>query len=504
MTRTSATIGIDIGTSATKGLLVAADGTVLASASVAYPLLTPKPGWTEQAPEAWWDATVKVVRALLAEAPDTEVLALGLAGQMHGSVFLDAAGQVIRPALLWNDGRTGAEVAEIEQIVGRERLIGISGNAASAGMQAPKILWLRANEPAAYARVHRVLLPKDFIRYRLTGAAFTDPADASGTLLFDLARRDWSPELLAALDIPRAWLPDVVESPDLAGRLSAEAAALTGLPEGLPLVGGAGDNAAAALGAGVVAPGQGVVSLGTSGTIFVHGDHPMIDPNGALNGFCAAVPGGWHSMGVILAAGGALRWYRDAVAFDERRAAGESGRDVFDLLMQEVADVPAGAEGLFFLPYLSGERSPHMDASARGAWVGLTLSHDRRHLVRAVVEGVGFAFRDCLVRMQAQGATMERLVVVGGGAKSEIWRGVLASQLGVDLVVPASEEGPAMGGAILAMVGAGVHADVPAAVRAMVPATGAPTAPDAALADAYGELHERYARLYPALKSALA
>lgn len=499
MTQTRATIGIDVGTSAAKGLLVATDGRVLASASREYPLLTPAPGWTEQNPELWWQATVAVLQEL-SRTPGVEVVGLGLAGQMHGSVFLDGQDQVIRPALLWNDGRTGAQVAAIERLVGRARLIEITGNAASAGMQAPKILWLRENEPDAYARLAKVLLPKDFVRLRLTGDYVADVADASGTLMFDLSARAWSEELLAALDIPPDWLPDVAESPDVAGHLSAAAAELVGLPAGLPVAAGAGDNAGAALGAGVVRPGQGVLSIGTSGTIFVHGGQAMRDPNGALNGFCAAVPGGWHLMGVILAAGGALRWYRDAVAVDEQKEAQGSGRDVYDLLLAQAAEVAPGADGLFFLPYLSGERSPHMDASARGAWIGLTLSHDRRHMVRALLEGVGFAFRDCLVRMRAEGAAFDELVVVGGGARSLAWRQMLADQLGLPLVVPAAEEGPAMGGAILATVAAGIHPDVEAAVDRMIQAPVKRTLPDPERAGRYAELHARYAALYPALR----
>lgn len=499
MTRTRATIGIDVGTSAVKGLLVALDGTVLAVAARAYPLLTPAPGWTEQDPETWWQATLEVLTELAGKA-DVEVMGLGLAGQMHGSVFLDGQDQVIRPALLWNDGRTGAQAAAIERIVGRERLIAITGNAASAGMQAPKILWLQENEPAAHARLAKVLLPKDFVRLRLTGEYGTDVADASGSLLFDLDTRSWSNELLAALDIPPAWLPDVLESPAVAGYLDETVARLVGLPAGLPVAAGAGDNAGAALGAGVVRPGQGVLSLGTSGTIFVHGGQAMRDPNGALNGFCAAVPGGWHLMGVILAAGGALRWYRDAVAAGEQHQAAQGGQDVYDLLLAEAQQVPPGADGLFFLPYLSGERSPHMDADARGAWIGLSLSHDRRHMVRALLEGVGFAFRDCLVRMRAEGASFDELVAVGGGARSAVWRQILADQLGLPLVVPAAQEGPAMGGAILATVAAKIHADVEQAVDRMIQPPAAKTIPDPDRAARYAGLHERYARLYPALR----
>lgn len=495
-----AAIGIDVGTSGLKGIVLAEDGTVVATALAAYPLLTPRPGWTEQDPEAWWQAAVEVVHALLEQARRVEITGLGLAGQMHGSVFLDADDRVIRPALLWNDARTGAEVRAIEARVGTDALRAITGNAASAGFQAPKLLWLKRNEPAAYARLRRLLLPKDFIRLRLTGSAVTDIADASGTLLLDLARRDWSAALLEALEVDRSWLPALREGPALAGAVSAAGARATGLPQGLPVVAGGGDNAAAAIGAGAIGEGQGVVSLGTSGTIFVHSGTPLIDPSGALNAFADCVPGGYHVMGVILAAGGALRWYRDQVAPEQRDAATASGRDPYDVILEQALQAPAGAEGLAFLPYLSGERSPHMDAAARGAWIGLTLSHDRRHLARALVEGVGFALRDCAVRMAALGIAPQELVVVGGGARSAIWRQLLAAQLGTRLVRLEAEEGPAMGAAILALAGTGVFTDLERAVQATVRRQGEPTIPDPELAATYAALHARWAGLYPALK----
>lgn len=498
--RKRAAIGIDVGTSGLKGIVLAENGTIVATALAAYPLLTPRPGWTEQDPDAWWQAAVEVLHALVEQAQGVELCGLGLAGQMHGSVFLDGDDRVIRPALLWNDARTGAEVAAIETRVGRQRLRAITGNAASAGFQAPKLLWLKQNEPEAHARLRRLLLPKDFIRLRLTGSAFTDIADASGTLLLDLAERDWSPELLEALEVDRAWLPELREGPELAGAVSAEGARATGLPQGLPVVAGGGDNAAAAIGAGAIGEGQGVVSLGTSGTIFVHSGTPLIDPAGALNAFADCVPGGYHVMGVILAAGGALRWYRDQVASEQRDAATASGRDPYDVILEQAMQVPAGAEGLAFLPYLSGERSPHMDAQARGAWIGLSLSHDRRHMARALVEGVGFALRDCALRMAVLGVEPQELVVVGGGARSAIWRQLLAAQLGVRLVRLEAEEGPAMGAAILALAGTGVFADLTQAVAATVRRRGEPTLPEATLAAAYADLHRRWAGLYPALK----
>ena len=498
---TPVTIGIDIGTSGAKGIAIDADGRVHARAAAEYPLLTPKPGWTEQRPEDWWQAVVGILRRIT-DTADLEVVGLGLSGQMHGAVFVDGQGAPIRPALLWNDGRSGAAGQELERRLGRERVIALTGNRASAAFQATKVLWLKANEPDAFARIAHVLLPKDFIRTRLTGTLATDPADASGTLFLDLATRRYSEEMLRAVEVPAGWLPEVFESPEVAGRIAAEAASLTGLPEGTPVVAGGGDNACAAIGAGVAAPGLGACSIGTSGTVFVQADRPVHDPHGALNSFCAAVPGGWHLMGVILSAAGALRWFKDTLAATEATALGSFELDVFTALLDQAMAVPAGADGLTFLPYLSGERSPHMDPDARGAWIGLSLAHGRGHLTRALIEGVGFAMADCVVRMRAQGIEPERLALVGGGARHAGWRRLLAAQMRTPLLVLGAEEGPALGAAILAQVGIGRFPDVGAAVEACVPRTVTAEDPDPELAARYAPLHERYQALYPALKAA--
>ncbi|HEU4743390.1 MAG TPA: xylulokinase [Meiothermus sp.] len=503
-------IGLDIGTSGCKGLLVSLEGQVLASQSAEYPLLTPRPGWSEQEPEAWWEASAEVLKRLVGQAEELglEILALGLTGQMHGSVFVDAQGKSIRPALLWNDARTAAECQEIEERVGPYRLREIAGNPALAGFQAPKILWLRKNEPEAYARVRQVLLPKDFIRYRLTGGFATDASDAAGTLLLDLARRDYSPEILGALEIPLDWLPKVYEGPEITGHLSREAARLTRLPQGLPVIAGGGDNAAAAVGSGVVREGTASVSVGTSGVIFAHSDHPRIDPEGALHAFCHAVPGKYHLMGVILSAGGSLRWYRDTLAGEEVAAAQGAGRDPYELLMDQAAQIPPGAEGLYFLPYLTGERTPHMDPHARGAWVGLSLAHRKGHLVRAILEGVSFALKDSLVRIEALGVHPEALLsasavalrTVGGGMRSPLWREIIAATLEAPLQGLEVEEGPAFGAALLAGVGAGAYRDVDEAVAKAVRLKSQTTLPDPGLAQTYQGLYRQYTRLYPALK----
>jgi xylulokinase len=494
-------IGLDVGTSGAKGILIGADGAVVGSAARDYPLLTPRPGWTEQEPDAWWRACCKVLRELVAAAP-ARIVGIGLTGQMHGAVFLDGEGRVIRPALLWNDQRTASECAEIEARVGPARLRAIAGNPALAGFQAPKILWLRNHEPEAYAQVRQVLLPKDFVRFRLTGGRATDASDAAGTLLLDLAQRDWSVELLGALEIPRSWLPRVHEGPEVTGSVSAEGAGATGLAEGLPVVAGGGDNAAAAVGCGAVHPGTGLVSLGTSGVVFVPTADLRIDRSGALHAFCHAVPGRYHLMGVILSAGGALRWYLDAIAPEQGAKARADGRDPFEMLLREAAEVPPGADGLFFLPYLAGERTPHMDPDARGAWLGLTLAHSRRHLLRALIEGVSFGLKDALELMRAAGVRPASLQALGGGGRSSHWRRILAAVFDLPLQRLAVEEGPAMGAALLAQVGVGIHRSVEAAVAATVRSYGPIEAPEPELARRYGEVYARYRQLYPALKAA--
>ncbi len=492
-------IGLDIGTGGTKGLLVSPDGSVLARAFAEYPLHTPRPGWSEQRPEDWWKAAVTVLRELAHEADGRRIVGIGLTGQMHGSVFLDERGRSIRPALLWNDARTGEECAELERRVGRERLQEITGNPALAGFQAPKILWLRNHEPTRFAKVRRILLPKDYVRFRLTGGFATDTSDAAGTLLLDLIERDWSDEILDAIELPKDWFPTVFEGPDVTGELHADAAKRTGIPAGTPVVGGGGDNAASAVGAGVVRSGTGLLSLGTSGVIFVHSDEAKTDPAGAIHACCHAVPSKYHLMGVVLSAGGALRWYRDTLASEETSAAKRLGRDPYELLCEEAVPVPPGAEGLLFLPYLAGERTPHMDPNARGAWIGLSLAHGRPHLVRSILEGVAFALKDSLVRIQALDLSPDELRAVGGGMRSPLWRRILAAVLNAPLRRLEVEEGAPFGAALLAGVGSGVYADVGEAVARAVRVRKDVEAPDPVLVAAYEDLYRRFVRLYPGL-----
>lgn len=494
-------LGLDIGTGGVKGILVSPEGEVVARATAAYPLYTPRPGWAEQDPHDWWEASLKVLRELSRKA-EGGILGIGLTGQMHGAVFLDGKLQVIRPAILWNDARTGEECQKVEELVGKERLKGIAGNPALAGFQAPKILWLRKNEPENFSQVRYVLLPKDYVRFRLTGELATDASDAAGTLLLDLKKRDWSEEILSALSIPREWLPKVYEGPDITGAVTAEAESLTGIPKGTAVVAGGGDNAASAIGVGVMEEGTGLLSLGTSGVIFVHTEVPRPDPEGAIHCFCHAVPGKYHLMGVVLSAGGALQWYRDRLSSEEVAVAKRLGKDPYELLTAEAARVPPGAEGLFFLPYLSGERTPHMDPEARGAWVGLSLAHGRGHLVRAVLEGVAFALRDSWVRIQRLGESPPELRAVGGGMRSPLWQEIIAGVLGVPLRRLVVEEGAAYGAALLAGVGAKAFRDVREAVKRAVRLREEREEPDPELSSLYAGLYDRYVRLYPALKGA--
>lgn len=484
-------LGLDIGTTGARTIAVDERGVVVASASTEYPLATPQPGWSEQDPEDWWRAACETLGSVAAQVEGREIVGLGLTGQMHGATFLDAADVPIRPALLWNDQRTAAQCAAIAAAVGAERLIAITGNPALTGFQSPKILWLRDAEPANYARVARVLLPKDFVRLRLTGEAATDASDAAGTLLLDVRRRDWSAEILAALGIPRRWLPTVYEGPQIAGRLLPEIAAELALPAGLPVAAGGGDNAAAAVGTGIVEAGPVSVSLGTSGVVFAHTDEFLADPSGRLHAFCHAVPEKYHLMAVTLAAGGALRWWRDLLSSAD-----------YTRLTAEAAAVPPGADGLLFLPYLSGERTPHLDPAARGSFVGLTARHTRAHLTRAVMEGVVFSLHDGFTLIRELGVPIGEVRATGGGARSALWRQILADTLDLPVRRVVAEEGPAYGAALLAGVAAGVWHDL-AEVATLVRLRPDQEMPDHAGVRVYTEYVALYRTLYPALRGAM-
>jgi xylulokinase len=467
-------VGLDVGTTGVKALAVSPDGEVLARAEEEYPLATPRPGWAEQDPEDWWQAAETALAALgVGDAGG-----IGLSGQMHGLVVLDGSERVLRPAILWNDQRTAVECAEIEERIGLARLVELTGNRALPGFTAPKLLWLRKHEPELYGRIEHVLLPKDYVRLRLTGERATDVADASGTLLFDVAQRRWSEQIVEDLELRREILPRVFESTEI----SAE-------KDGVSVAAGAGDQAAGALGVGVVGPGPLSIVLGTSGVVFAALPGFAADPEARVHAFCHAVPGGWHAMGVMLSAAGSLRWFRDTFAPEER----------YEALAAEAGRWGPGAEGLVFLPYLGGERTPHADPGARGAFVGLSLRHDRGALVRAVLEGVAYGLRDSLELLRGLGVRPEVGRVSGGGARSDLWVRIVASVLGLPLERTAVEEGAAYGAALLGGVAGGVFTDVREAVAACV-RVGEAVQPDAEWEKIYAAGYERFRALYPALR----
>jgi xylulokinase len=464
-------LGIDIGTSGTKTLAVNERGKIVAEAMATYPNAHPKPLWSEQDPEDWWQATVKTIRAVVkrAKLKPADVKAIGLSGQMHGSVFLDRDNRVIRPAILWNDQRTAAECEEIERRAGgRAELIRMVANPALTGFTAPKILWLRNHEPRHFGKLAKVLLPKDDVRRRLTGEFATDVSDASGMLLLDVAQRNWSDELLSKLELDRSLLARCYESEEVTGKLTSQAAKTLGLSTDCVVVGGAGDCAAGAVGNGIVNRGLLSTSIGTSAVMFVHSDTVEVDPAGRLHTFCHAVRGKWHMMGVSLSGGGCLQWFRNQLCQAEIAAAKKSKIDPYDILTAEAKKVPPGSQGLFFLPYLSGERTPHADPDARACFVGLTLAHTRGHMVRAVLEGVTYAMRDSLAIIQELGVPVRQIRASGGGSRSPLWRQIQADVFGQKIATINAEEGPAYGVALLAAVGAGAFKNVQEACAATI------------------------------------
>ena len=478
----SVLVGIDVGTTATKGIAIDPDGTVLARAEAEYALSTPKPGWAEQDPEDWWRATETVLAALKEQTGEPQ--GIGLSGQMHGLVALDESNRVLRPAILWNDQRTQAECDEIEQTIGLDRLIELTGNRALTGFTAPKILWLRHHEPDIYARVKHIALPKDYVRLKLTGEHATDVSDASGTLLLDVAKRRWSDEVLTALNVDRDWLPEALESPALSGHTKT----------GVPVAAGAGDQAAGALGVGVDRPGPLSIALGTSGVVFAALKQFAADPQARVHAFCHAVPQAWHAMGVMLSAAGSLTWLHNVAAPDTS----------YDELLAMADAWPAGTENLIFLPYLAGERTPHADPDARGAFAGLSLRHDRGALTRAVLEGVAFGLRDSLDLIDELGQKKPELGrVSGGGARSDLWAKITASVLELPLQRVAVDEGAAFGAAILGGVAAGVWPSVQDGVAATVRPKGERIEPDPEWVEIYKEQRPKFQALYPAIKRAL-
>ena len=493
-------LGIDVGTSSTKTLLIDEAGLVVGSVTEFYPFETPKPLWSEQDPALWWKATCVSIKRVLEEnnIEAKDVAGVGLTGQMHGLVLLDKDNQVLRPCILWNDQRTAKQCAAITDRVGAKRVLELTGNPVLPGFTAPKIAWVQENEPDVFARAARFLLPKDYVRFLLSGEHFTDVSDASGTSLLNVGERTWSEEMCEALGIDRSFLPEVTESTVASTRVSAEAAAATGLLEGTPIAAGGGDQAAQAVGSGIVREGIVSATLGTSGVVFAHSDKYRVEPNGLLHAFCHAVPGKWQMMGVVLSAAGSFDWYKSVLGGEEDRLANESGENVFDLLTQQAATAPAGSEGLLFLPYLSGERTPHPDPNARGTFFGMTLRHGKPHMTRSVLEGITYAMNDSLRLMRNLGLEISEVRASGGGAKSDFWLQMQADIYGSKVVTTNVTEGAAFGAAVLAGVASGVYSDLDAAADQIVKSTGE-TNPGTDQ-QIYADFYPEYQALYPALK----
>ncbi len=495
-------MGIDVGTTGTRAVIVRPDGHVVGAATGDHqPMRMLKPGWAEQDPEDWWQATLVAIRAALEQTgvKGSEIAAVGFSGQMHGVVLLDKSRAVLRPALIWCDQRSQAQCDWITNKIGAAQLIQYTSNPALTGFSAPKILWVRDNEPQVYERVAHFLLPKDFIRYRLTGEFATDVSDASGTLLFDVTHRRWSSEVVSALGIDPQILPKAFESPEITGEITREVAVLTGLSAGTPVVGGAGDQAASAVGNGIVLKGLTSATLGTSGVIFTYTDAPKLDPLGRIHTFCHAVPGKWHVMGVTQGAGLSLRWFRDNFGYTESWYGKQADVDPYELIIKEAERISAGSDGLLWLPYLMGERTPHLDSQARGMWFGMTASHTRSHLVRSILEGVAFSLRDSLQIFKELDIPVEQIRASGGGSRSFLWRQIQADIYGKELVTLRTSEGSALGAALLAGVGAKIYSSVEESAKEaiQVKESMSPKPENVATYDRY---YEVYRKLYPAVQ----
>lgn len=448
-------LGVDLGTSGSKCILIDETGHLIGKDTTEYPTLMPRPGWTEQDPEIWWQATVKSIRSVLEQSKinPEQIVGMGLTGQMHGLVLLDSSGHVLRPCILWNDQRTIEQCKQIENRIGVNQILGLTGNLVLTGFTAPKLLWVKQNEPYLYEKVAKILLPKDYLRYRLSGEFFSEVSDASGTSLFDVSKRQWSEEMLAALEIPKGWLPEVSESPVCTTKVSERAAEETGLLVGTPIAGGGGDQAAQALGMGIIEEGIISTTIGTSGVVFAASNSYRVEPNGLLHSFCHVIPGMWHLMGVMLAAGGSLRWFRDVFGKEEIERSKQGSQDPYQLLIAQAEETPAGCEGLIFLPYLSGERTPHNDPFARGVFFGISPRHQKGHFVRSVLEGVAFGLMDSLQLIKRLGIDSKEIVLSGGGSRSEVWQRILTDIFDMPTVTTNSEEGAAFGAALLAGLG---------------------------------------------------
>lgn len=499
-------MGIDVGTTGVRAILVDESGTVTAGATVGHPLHTPRPNWSEQNPQDWWQGTLGAIREVLEKTgpgAGHRVTSVGLSGQMHTSVFLDGRDRVIRPALLWNDGRTTAQCRWITRQMGTTGLKKLVGNPALEGFTAPKVLWLRDEEPAHFRRLRMVLLPKDYVRFLLTNEKATEVSDAAGTLMFDVRNRRWSLELLSRIGVSERILPPVFESTDVCGRISPEVARLTGLKAGTPVVGGGADNTCGAVGNGIVKEGRALSSIGTSGVVFAQTDRVKIDPSLRVHSFCHSVPDRWYLMGVTLSAGNSLRWFRDVLSPLEIEVERLSGIDAYAVLTEEARQAPAGCEGLIFLPYLTGERTPHRDASARGVLFGISQRHSRDHVVRSVMEGITFAMKDSLQVIRGLGVDVREIRATGGGGKSPFWVQMQADVFDAPVSTVSATEGPAFGAAMMAGVGVGMFSNLSEAADRFVRVAGT-AFPDPGRASRYREGYALFNSLYPALKGAFS
>ncbi|MGI6199471.1 MAG: xylulokinase [Christensenellales bacterium] len=494
-------IGVDIGTSATKSVLFDLQGRPVASASVEYPMYQPQMGWAEQDPEDWWRGTWQSIKGVLDKSGvnPRDVKGIGLSGQMHGMVLLDKHQQVLRRSIIWCDQRTQAECDQITDILGRDRLIAITANPALTGFTASKVMWVKNHEPEIFAKIDKVLLPKDYVRFRLTGEFASEVSDASGMQFLDVPKRQWSAELMEKLGLDINWLGKVYESYEISGVVTAQAAELTGLMPGTPVAGGAGDQAASAVGNGIVEPGIVSATIGTSGVVFAHSDTVSIDPKGRVHTFCHAVPGCWHMMGVTQGAGLSMQWFREQFGAAEKDLAARMGVDTYELLCAEAERAPAGSQGLIYLPYLMGERTPHLDSRCKGVYFGLTASHTRNDMIRATMEGVTYSLLDCMNIIRELGVSSSQVRAAGGGARSPLWRQMIADMFDCQVFTMNTSEAGALGVAILAGVGAGLYPSVPEACAQMV----GPVSSVDPLADnreAYARFYPVYQALYGALK----
>lgn len=496
-----ALLGIDIGTSGTKSVLFDANGNSLASSTKEYPMYQPQNGWAEQNPDDWWDATVQTCHAVIKKSgvDPRDIAGIGISGQMHGLVMLDKDGSVLRDSIIWCDQRTGEECDQITAAIGAERLIEITANPALTGFTASKILWVRKHEPELYAQCAKILLPKDYIRYKLTGEFATEVSDASGMQLLNVKERCWSDEVLAKLDINPGLLAKVYESPEVTGKVKQAAAQMTGLAEGTIVVGGAGDNAAAAVGMGVVKDGAAFTTIGTSGVVYAHTSEMKLDDLGRVHTFCCAVPGEWHVMGVTQGAGLSMQWFRNNFACEEKRQAELENKDPYEIMTDEAASIPIGANKLIYLPYLMGERTPHLDPDCRGVFFGLTASHTRAHLIRAIMEGVSFSLYDSVRILQDLDITFDDMILCGGGSRSKLWSSMLADVMSIGVKTTHSSEGAALGVAILASVGAGVYPSVKEACESIVKYSSVEM-PSTVNNEKYMDFYRIYTNLYPILK----